>query len=299
MRSLTALLALLVAALALSASARAQTTTTTTTTQSDTVTTARTAVPPAPPPPAPAVIQMTERTAFVVDRHQLKLGILAFEYGFAKRASIGSDPPAWLLRSVMSIWVPNVHLKYQFIDRDPIWVAGQAAIYYAFLDSNSHITSASLIDVPLSLFASFRLHPRFYLHGEADYVYARVFGTGNITNAELDGAGTARAVQTGLMAQLRVTHVFSLLATGRLQVYTGDVPFNGNAQIDPFTTANVSGQLTLNVRHPWELIGGAAFLWKHFQLIVGGGYGNYFAPGLLISNPKKTFVPDASIAVLL
>ena len=39
-------------------------------------------------------------------------------------------------------------------------------------------------------------------------------------------------------------------------------------------------------------------LWKHFHLIVGAGYGNYFFPGLNIASPKKTFFPDVSLSVV-
>ena len=47
-----------------------------------------------------------------------------------------------------------------------------------------------------------------------------------------------------------------------------------------------------------EVIGGIAVLWKHFHMIVGGGYGYYFIPGMNIANTSKTFVPDLSLAVV-
>ena len=34
-------------------------------------------------------------------------------------------------------------------------------------------------------------------------------------------------------------------------------------------------------------------------MVVGGGYGYYFVPGLDIANTSKTFVPDLSLAVVL
>jgi hypothetical protein len=68
---------------------------------------------------------------------------------------------------------------------------------------------------------------------------------------------------------------------------------------DPYTTASLNGQFVPPVEHPWEAIGGVAFLWEHFRLTLGAGYGYYFLPGLDIANTKKTFVPDASIAVVL
>jgi hypothetical protein len=256
------------------------------------------ALPAAPPPAEKPIPMLDERTAFLVGKGKLKLGILAFEYGILQRLSIGSDPPAWALRAFVKVWIPNLHLKVQILDRDPVWITAMAAGYYAVLDSTSG-ASGSLIDVPLSLFASVRVHPRVYLHGEGAYVYARVFGTGDLTKSELNGAGTARAAQTGHMLQVRLTRIVSVLGYGRYQAYTADVPFSGSGSIDPFTTASVSGQLTPGVQHPWEALGGVAVLWKHFHMIVGAGYGHYFVPGLDIPNPKKTFVPDVSLSVVL
>jgi hypothetical protein len=45
--------------------------------------------------------------------------------------------------------------------------------------------------------------------------------------------------------------------------------------------------------------GAVAVLWKHFHMIVGGGYGYYFIPGLNIPNTSRTFVPEVSLAVVL
>ena len=252
---------------------------------------------PTEAPPRNPIPQLDERTAYMVGEHKLKLGILAFEYGIARWLSIGTEPPAWVLRAFVDVLIPNLHLKVQILDRNPVAVAVQVAGYYGTLDRANF--SGNLIDVPVSLYVSVKVHPRITLHAEGAYVYARVFGTGDITQATLDGATAVRASQVGLMAQYQVNHFFSLLATGRYQFYTGDLPLSGSSMIDPYTTATLSGQFVPSVQHPWEAIGGAAFLWQHFRFVVGAGYGYYFVPGLDIANTKKTFVPDASIAVVL
>jgi hypothetical protein len=252
------------------------------------------AVEAAPPKPIP---QLDERTAYMVGRHRLKLGILAFEYGILQQLSIGTEPPAWLLRAFINILVPNLHLKYQLLERDPVAVAVMAAGYYATLDRSN--VSGNLIDVPLSLFVSVKVHPRITLHAQGAYVYARVVGTGDVTQASLNGATASRTGQVGLMVQYRLTRIFSLLASGRYQFYTADLPLSGNTTIDPFTTGTLSGQYVPAVQHPWQVVGGFAVLWRYVHLILGAGYGNYFVPGLLIADPKRTIVPDASIAVVL
>jgi hypothetical protein len=255
------------------------------------------APPAAEAPPAKPLVQLDERTAYMVGRHKLKIGILAFEYGIVQQLSIGSEPPAWALRAVTDVLIPNLHLKYQILDRDPVAVAVQAAGYYANISRAGF--SGNLIDIPLSVYVSVKVHPRITLHAEGAYVFGRAFGTGDLTKAQLDGATVIRAGQLGLMAQYQVNHFFSLTATGRYQFYVADLPLSGSAMTDPYTTASLSGQYVPPVKHPWEAIGGVAFLWQHFRLIVGAGYGYYFVPGLDIANTRKTFVPDASISVVL
>ena len=193
--------------------------------------------------------------------------------------------------------MPNLHVKFQVFERDPVAVAVQAGAYYA--NTTSDNIDGHVIDVPLSLFVSVKVHPRITLHAEGSYVYVRAFGTGDVTRLQVNGATTSRTAQVGLMAQFRLTRIFSLTATGRYQAYTADLPLSGSSSIDPYTSATLNGQLVPASQHPWELIGGVAVLWRHFHMILGAGYGNYFAPGLDIAAPKRSFVPDASLAVVL
>jgi hypothetical protein len=255
-----------------------------------------------PPPPVEAappkpIVELEERTAYMVGRHRLKLGILAFEYGILQQLSIGTEPPVWALRAFTNVLIPNLHLKVQLLDRDPVAVAVQVAGYYGDLSRSNF--NGNLIDIPISLYVSVKVHPRITLHAEGAYVYARVFGTGDITEATLDGATAARAGQVGLVVQYRLNSFFSLTATGRYQFYTADLPLSGSSMTDPYTTATLNGQFVPAVQHPWEAIGGVAFLWEHLRFALGAGYGYYFVPGLDVANTKKTFVPDASFAVVL
>src|SRR5262245_35796231 len=79
--------------------------------QTDVPSTTVEALPAAPPPAEKPIPRLDERTAYMVGRNTLKLGILAFEYGILDKLSIGSDPPAWAARAFMKVLVPNVHLK--------------------------------------------------------------------------------------------------------------------------------------------------------------------------------------------
>ena len=54
------------------------------------------ALPPAEAPPPKPIPEITERTAYMVGKHTLHLGILAFEYGIIQQLSVGTDPPSWV-----------------------------------------------------------------------------------------------------------------------------------------------------------------------------------------------------------
>ena len=244
--------------------------------------------------------RLDERTAYTIGARRLKLGLLAFEYGLTERISVGTDPPAWAARAFVSVLIPNLHLKALFFERGPLAVAARAGVYYAYLGGGGNGGSAgNLVTAPLSLFPSVRLASRVWLHAEATYLFARAFGTGNTDNADINGAVAARAAQAGAMFEVRLTRIFSLLALGRYQFYSGPLVFGGTAEIDPSTTVRVDAEMRPRVEHPWQTVGGAAFLWRHVRLIVGAGYGYYFVPGLSVAIPERTFFPDASLSVVL
>jgi hypothetical protein len=242
--------------------------------------------------------RLDERTAYLLDANTLKLGILAFDYGITDRLTIGTDPPFWAARAAIPIIVPNLHVKELIYAHHPVTVSVRVSGYFADLKTDDNANGA-LVAFPLSLFASFRLQERIWLHTEGAYVYARAFGAGDLQQVHFGGAVATQAVQLGGMLELRVTRIFSLTATGRYQVYTADLAFQGSGNVDPYTTANVDGRAVPAVAHPWEAIGGIAVLWKHFHLILGAGYGYYFLPGLDLAYPKKTIIPDASLSVIL
>lgn len=245
----------------------------------------------------PQLPRLDERTAYGIGRHTLKLGLLAFDFGITGKLSVGTDPPAWALRSITSILVPNLHVKLQLFEAGPVTLAARAAVYYAYLNSGD--SSGQLFDVPLSLFASIRALPRLFLHVEGTYVYAHLIGAGDLSSGEVHGAGVANGVQTALMVEVRLTRIFSITALGRLQPYVSNVTFEVTKTVDPSTTFQLNGQVSPRVEHPWEAIAGIAVLWRYVHLVLGVGYGNYFVPGLDVAAPKRTIVPDASLSVLL
>ena len=242
--------------------------------------------------------KLDTRTAYTVGAGTLYVGILSFTYGITEHLDIGVDPPEWAARAVIPVLIPNLHIKETILDQGPLTLSVRVAGYWAVLQTTDNNQSASLIVAPVSLFASFRLLDRLWLHGEGAYVYAHAFGSGDFNQLHFGGAVGTQAVQIGAMLEGRLTRIFSLTATGRYQVYTADLAFNASGNIDPYTTATVDGRAVSAVAHPWQLIGGVAFLWNHFHLIAGVGYGYYYLPGVNLAYPQRTFVPDGEIALV-
>jgi hypothetical protein len=52
------------------------------------------------------------------------------------------------------------------------------------------------------------------------------------------------------------------------------------------------------VEHPYSAVAGVALLWQHVRLMVGGGYGYFFVPGMNMAIPSRGFVPDGSLSVV-
>lgn len=242
--------------------------------------------------------RLDERTAFMLGAKRLRLGILSFDYGIIEQVSIGTDPPPWAARAVLPLFIPNLHLKVSILDRHPVALAVQAAAYWVSLKQQNS-ASGSLLAVPVSLFASFRLHQRVWLHGELTYNFVEANGAGDIDEAGLNGQASTRAAQAGTILEIRLTRTFSVTALGRYQFYAGPLAFNGGSMLDPYTNVTIDGQALQRVEHPWEAVGGVVFLWRYVHLILGVGYGYYFVPGIDLPYPTRGIVPDGSLSVVL
>jgi hypothetical protein len=251
-----------------------------------------------PPPPDAEVPRLLDRTALTLDGGELALGVLAFAYGVTDWLSVGIAPPFWLIRTAAHVFVPNFNVKAVAYRSENLWISGTAGFYYAFVGNGAN-ASGTLATVPLSAFASYQAVPGFWIHPEVTYVFVEGNGTGNYNRFTLGGTATTRTAQLGLMLQYQLTDVVSLTLWGRYEPYTGSVAVNGSGAIDAFTTASAEMRVTPGVIHPFAVVPGAAFLWRHWRFQVGVGYGNYFLPGMDISVRGAGFVPDANIYYVL
>lgn len=242
--------------------------------------------------------RLDERTAYTIGASRLKLGLLALEYGVTDQLSIGTEPPAWVVRTVLPLLIPNLHAKLRLFQHEQLAVSIEAAGYYASLTSDDG-AGGSLVSTPMSLVASVPLARALLIHPHVTYIFTRAFGAGDLDDADVSGAVATRALQAGAMLEYRVSRVTSLTALGRYQLYTGTLVFSGRHQTDPYTSVELDAALEPRGAKPWQAVGGVALTWEHVRLVLGVGYGSYFVPGFEIALSDHLFFPDLSFAVVL
>jgi hypothetical protein len=244
-------------------------------------------------PQKPNAVAFDHYTARLVGRNRFKVGVLALEYGITDWLSVGTDPPAWAVRSVTSVLLPNLHLKGMFVHTAHVDVTGQIAGYYANLANDS--ASGHLFIAPVTLFVSTRLTSSFWLHFEGAYNYGRGFGAGDVARFEVGGTAAMRTAQVGVQAELQLSRVVHLIARGRYQFYETPIVLEGNGMVDPYTTSHGSLEVRPRTTHPAMGIAGVALTWKHVGAVAGAGYGHYFVPGANLALPYNGVVPEGSL----
>jgi hypothetical protein len=241
--------------------------------------------------------RMDEYTAFTVEDGQLKLGILAFEYGITDRLSVGTDPPAWAAGAVVDAWAPNLHLKYTLLAREHVRLTGQVAGYLANL-SAAGAEGSTLVVVPLTGLVSVKLADRWWVHLEGNYNFIDATGTIDFDRAEIGGVVSTESAQVGAMLEFRPTPKLALTLRGRYQAWMRPLSIRGDSQIDPYTRADVQAEMVPSLENPYSVVASVSYFWRHLHARVGGGYGTYFIPGANLYLPYTGFIPDASLALV-
>jgi hypothetical protein len=249
-------------------------------------------VPPARAP-RPDAVPLDEHTARLIGGNRFKVGILALEYGITDYLSVGTDPPAWAIRSFAHVLVPNLHVKGMLLRSSHVEVSARAAGYVMMLNHNG--VSGNAYIVPLTLYAWVMLAKPLWLHLEGSYNWAKASGTGDVSNTDVFGTVVQKTAQVGAMLELRLSRVVALLARGYWQPWQTPIVFQGNGMIDPYTSVNVAIEAKPLSDHPIEGLAGVALTWKYVGVVAGAGYGHYFVPGMNLALPYNGFVPEGSL----
>jgi hypothetical protein len=252
-------------------------------------------VPPAPSP-KPSAVPIDQNTARMIGARRLKIGVFAFDYGVTERFSFGTDPPEWVLKSVKSVLVPNLHFKGQLVHTAVVDVSAQLAGYYSNISTDT--ASGHVFVLPATLLVSTGLATPLWLHLEGAYNWARGFGSGDVARTNIDGTAVIRSAQVGAMLEYRLSRVVALLARGRYQFYASPITVEGNGTVDVYTTGRASLEVQPLIQHPAMGVAAVALTWKHVGVVAGAGYGHYFVPGINIPLPQTTVAPEFQLWAL-
>jgi len=240
--------------------------------------------------------RVTQGTALTLGGQVFQLGILAFDYGITDRINVGTDPPMYLVRAAEPVLIPNLHLKVIAYRGDRFWLTGQAAVYYASLSKGD--ASGNLFAVPLTAYASQQIDSHWWIHGEVTYNIVWANGTGDLSRTTLGGAAATRAVQLAVTGEYRIRPTIAITLRGSIQVYTSRLALSSSTNPDDFTSIAVDARVDPRDLPPWQVVPAVSFLWQRLRLAAGVGYGNYFLPGMQVPLTKRSWVPEASVALV-
>jgi hypothetical protein len=241
--------------------------------------------------------RLDEYTAFTVKDDQIKLGLLAFEYGLTDWFSIGTDTPAWAARAFVSIFAPNLHLKLTFLAHERWRLTGQVGGYIADVTGTNN-AQGTVYAVPLSLLLSTKLADKWWTHFEGNYNFTHVDGTGSANRFNIDGAVSTESAQVGAMLEFRPIPKLAITLRGRYQAWMSPLSIRGESQLDPYTRADLRAEMTPRYEHPYTVVASVSYFWKHVHARVGGGYGTYFLQGANLYLPYRGFIPDGTISLV-
>jgi hypothetical protein len=246
---------------------------------------------------ADEAVPLDEHTALMVGGGVIKIGALGLEYGLTDAVSIGTDTLGYVARATTAaVLAPNAHVKVALARSEGFVLSTQASVYYALATGANDAQGHGWI-VPISLFASGAVFPRLWLHGELSYTWVRAVGAGDIGRFGVGGSVATRSGQVGLMAEVPLSRVVSLVARGRVQAFSSPLVLRGTGEADPYTRIEVGAEARTTHPHTWMAVAGVAMTWRHLGLLVGGGYGELFIPGANMVVPGRGFVPEGSIWV--
>jgi hypothetical protein len=241
--------------------------------------------------------RLTEDTAYTLQKRRLRLGLFKIQYGIWDPFMVGTYTAPWIVA------LANFHFKWRYLNSEH-WAAalqvGFGRLDVSKLEAFEDEPGDAIINVgTFEPSVSYRFNDRYTL--SATVPYSRISAVGTINTDALKGAldGAVDNLQLTTTFEWRWTRVTALVVHARYLLFQrayGD----GNATLypDEFTRVDVSADAEtgdLNFKYAWSVVPSLAFSWKHFNLRIGLGYGNWSIPPVNFVLPEKTVIPDLDV----
>lgn len=234
-------------------------------------------------------------TAYTLGEGRMRLGLWRYDLAATDWLDVGTYPLFWVVP------FPNVQAKAR------IWHSGRWAfalrtgLYWVDLGfvpwGGDRSSDASIVVFPFELWFSMPIVERWGLTLASISTIARADGA--YDPSEFRGAGVFDDQQFAMAVEWRVTRVVALVLTARWLVAER---LSGNAtvvkRLDDFTTVEITGAASIqaeSVRNAGYVLLSSVLAWKHFNLRVGVGGGNYNVPAINLMLPQKGFVGELDV----
>ncbi len=245
--------------------------------------------------------RIVDDTAYTLPRHTLRLGLFKTQYGLDDSLLVGTYAVPWVVR------MPNLHAKWKPIESGAFATALQLGA--ARLDvSKLKLAEDDPGDAIISLasaeaFVSWRARPRITVSSSLAYTEVKLDGRVNTDAFEGALTGAVDNLQLTTTFEVRATRVTAFTLHSRFLIFQRTF-VDGNALLRPdaFTTIEVEGEANtdaLDFAGAWSSVLSAVFSWKHLNLRVGAGYGNWSVAPVGFVLPRRVPIVDLDVWLLL
>jgi len=206
-------------------------------------------------------------------------------YGIVDRLTISTLLGGWILPAFTDVFVPNVMLRYRFLDVGRWSLAVGVGATWVRVRNVKVIGSTrqtgDVVAFPFQLFVTHRAHFRLLSTLEATFVTGSTTLEDGVVIDDFNGAVVSSGLEFALNLEYPVARHVALTLTGRVVAWVPHGKINVAYAIDEFNQIRVRGTITAaDVAGSYNVLGGIAFYSRIFDFRIGAGYGRFIIPEL-------------------
>lgn len=241
----------------------------------------------------------TDYTAYTRPKGRLAVGLFKVEHGIIDEIMVGTYPLPWLAFPWLKVPVPSGYLKLRTSWFDPLTFAVRGNLTYinatALAELADDSAEGSVLSVTSDFTTSWQINEKFTLSAGFDYAHVGAVGSGADEATKIEGASTADTYSVRLFGEWRFTRVFAMTLLARYLIYQSPIDTSSTTNTDAVTVDTDLSAESTEQRH-LSIVPGVSFVWKHWELAGGVGYGVFYLPILGLATAKRWPILDLSFA---
>jgi hypothetical protein len=241
----------------------------------------------------------TDYAAYTRPKGTLAVGPIKVEHGIIDEIMVGTYVPPWFAFPVLKVPIPSVYAKFRTSWWDPVTLSLRADVAYvsgtAIAELKDENASASGVSTTGDIAASWRIDERWSATLALDYARLRAIGESKDEAASVEGASTADTYSVRAFGEWRLTRVFAVTLLFRYLVYQSPISVDSTSESDSVSVdADLSAEGAVQKR--FSITPGVSFVWDHWELSGGVGYGVFYLPLLGLASAKSYPLIDFAAA---